>query len=78
MILNLQDVHTHAPPRTYIANSKSLVPLPEQDASPGSPGHISTYPEFPIGSFVLALYPDTSCFYRAEVIATRAIDRVRL
>jgi len=23
----------------------------------------------------MALYPDTSCFYRAEVIATRAIDR---
>jgi hypothetical protein len=24
----------------------------------------------------MALYPDTSCFYRAEVIATRAVDRV--
>jgi len=23
----------------------------------------------------MALYPDTSCFYRAEVIASRAIDR---
>jgi hypothetical protein len=26
----------------------------------------------------MALYPDTSCFYRAEVIATRAVDRVGL
>jgi len=26
----------------------------------------------------MALYPDTSCFYRAEVIASRAIDRVSL
>lgn len=67
-----------SPDRTYTANSKSVIPLPEQDAIPGSPSHISNYPEFPIGSFVMALYPDTSCFYRAEVIATRAAERVRL
>ncbi|KAJ2932648.1 hypothetical protein H1R20_g4459, partial [Candolleomyces eurysporus] len=27
-------------------------------------------PEFQIGSTVLGLYPDTSCFYRADVVAT--------
>ncbi len=32
--------------------------------------HLNAYPEFPAGSTVMALYPDTSCFYRAEVIAS--------
>ena len=25
---------------------------------------------FPVGATVMALYPDTSCFYRAEVLAS--------
>lgn len=32
--------------------------------------HLNAYPEFPAGSTVMALYPDTSCFYRAEVIGS--------
>jgi SAGA-associated factor 29 len=32
--------------------------------------HPNAYPTFPSGSTVMALYPDTSCFYRAEVIST--------
>jgi hypothetical protein len=60
----------------YAANSRALLPLPEQDVPASSLSHVSNYPEFPVGSYVMALYPDTSCFYRAEVIATRAVDRV--
>jgi SAGA-associated factor 29 len=45
-----------------------MIPLPDPDASPGNPSHINAYPEFTAGSTVMALYPDTSCFYRAEVI----------
>ena len=61
----------------------SIIPLPDKDASPGSPAHLSAYQEFLAGATVMALYPDTSCFYRAEVIASpnqgrvsRSIDRV--
>lgn len=53
-----------------------MVPLPDPDASPGSPAHLGINPTFPVGSTVLALYPDTSCFYRAEVIAVPSPDRV--
>jgi SAGA-associated factor 29 len=56
------------PGQVYVAMSKLLVPLPDQGALPGSPAHLSSYPIFPVNSTVLALYPDTSCFYRAEVI----------
>jgi SAGA-associated factor 29 len=47
-----------------------MIPLPDKDASQGSPAHISAYQEFPTGATVMALYPDTSCFYRAEVVAS--------
>jgi len=48
----------------------SMIPLPDKSASSGSPAHIGAYPEFATGATVMALYPDTSCFYRAEVIAS--------
>lgn len=48
----------------------SIIPLPDKDAPPGSPAHLSAYQEFPTRATVMALYPDTSCFYRAEVIAS--------
>jgi hypothetical protein len=65
----------------------SIIPLPDKDAQPGNPAHLSAYQEFPTSATVMALYPDTSCFYRAEVIASpkdiptqgrvsRSIDRV--
>ncbi|TFK40649.1 SGF29 tudor-like domain-containing protein [Crucibulum laeve] len=55
---------------TYIATPKNLIPLPDPNAPIGSSAHLGSYPEFPVGSTVLGLYPDTSCFYRAEVVAT--------
>ncbi|KAH9045004.1 SGF29 tudor-like domain-containing protein [Lactarius hengduanensis] len=48
----------------------SIIPLPDKDAVVGSPAHTGAYQEFPTGATVLALYPDTSCFYRAEVVAS--------
>jgi len=48
----------------------SIIPLPDKDAAHGTPAHISSYQEFPTGATVMALYPDTSCFYRAEVVAS--------
>ena len=47
-----------------------MIPLPDQTASQNSASHQSAYPVFPAGSTVMALYPDTSCFYRAEVVAS--------
>lgn len=54
----------------YKTTLKAILPLPDPEAPVGSPAHLNVYPEFPVGSTVMALYPDTSCFYRAEVIAT--------
>lgn len=56
--------------RVYTTTLRAIIPLPDPNAPAGSPAHVSSYQEFPAGSIVMALYPDTSCFYRAEVIAT--------
>ena len=60
--------------RRYSASLRSslisIIPLPDKDAAHGTPAHISSYQEFPTGATVMALYPDTSCFYRAEVVAS--------
>ncbi|EJC98115.1 uncharacterized protein FOMMEDRAFT_114966 [Fomitiporia mediterranea MF3/22] len=56
------------PGQRYSSNTKTMIPLPDPEASPNSPSHPNAYPVFGTGSTVMALYPDTSCFYRAEVI----------
>ena len=56
--------------RLYNTTLRSIIPLPDPTASPNSASHQSAYPIFPAGSTVMALYPDTSCFYRAEVVAS--------
>ena len=60
----------HAINRCYNTTLRAIIPLPDPDAPPDSPSHLNAYPEFPARSTVMALYPDTSCFYRAEVIAS--------
>ncbi|KAH9992031.1 SGF29 tudor-like domain-containing protein [Russula vinacea] len=61
-------------PLRYVATLRStpisIIPLPNKDALPDDPAHLSAYQVFPTGATVMALYPDTSCFYRAEVIAS--------
>jgi SAGA-associated factor 29 len=52
--------------RFYTTTLQDIIPLPD----PNTVGYLHAYPEFPAGSTVMALYPDTSCFYRAEVIAS--------
>ncbi|KAF7299038.1 SGF29 C-terminal domain-containing protein [Mycena indigotica] len=59
-----------SPGLRYHTTMRAIIPLPDPSAPPSSPSHVSAYPEFSPGSTVMALYPDTSCFYRAEVIAT--------
>ncbi|PFH53901.1 hypothetical protein AMATHDRAFT_136099 [Amanita thiersii Skay4041] len=54
----------------YTTSLRAIIPLPDPNAPTNSPAHVNSYQEFPAGSTVMALYPDTSCFYRAEVIAT--------
>lgn len=53
--------------RRYQSNLKTMIPLPDPEAPGNSPSHPNSYPVFGAGSTVMALYPDTSCFYRAEV-----------
>lgn len=56
--------------RIYTTTARSLIPLPDPNAPPNSAAHPSQYPELSKGTVVLALYPDTTAFYRAEVVAT--------
>ncbi|KAF7288569.1 SGF29 C-terminal domain-containing protein [Mycena chlorophos] len=58
------------PGQCYHTTLRAIIPLPDPTAQAGSPSHVASYQEFPPASTVMALYPDTSCFYRAEVIAT--------
>ncbi|KAI0720477.1 SGF29 tudor-like domain-containing protein [Cerioporus squamosus] len=58
-----------APGQRYNTTLRAIIPLPDPNAPPDSATHLNAYPEFAAGSTVMALYPDTSCFYRAEVIA---------
>jgi len=63
------------PGAIYTANLKSIVPLPEAGVPVGNPAHINFHPIFAVGSVVLALYPDTSCFYRADVISNPRAEK---
>ncbi|KAI0822258.1 SGF29 tudor-like domain-containing protein [Trametes gibbosa] len=60
------------PGQRYNTTLRAIIPLPDPLAPPDSATHLNAYPEFSAGSTVMALYPDTSCFYRAEVIASPA------
>jgi hypothetical protein len=67
--------------RCYNTTLRAIIPLPDLTAPPTSAAHLNAYQEFPTGSTVMALYPDTSCFYRAEVISSprdlQPVGRVR-
>ncbi|KAJ3552674.1 hypothetical protein NM688_g4028 [Phlebia brevispora] len=54
------------PGQCYNTTLRAIIPLPDPSAPPDSASHLNAYPEFAAGSTVMALYPDTSCFYRAE------------
>ncbi|KAJ8593972.1 hypothetical protein M405DRAFT_557631 [Rhizopogon salebrosus TDB-379] len=58
------------PGQCYNTTLRAIIPLPDLTAPPTSAAHLNAYQEFPTGSTVMALYPDTSCFYRAEVISS--------
>ncbi|PIL22556.1 hypothetical protein GSI_15245 [Ganoderma sinense ZZ0214-1] len=58
------------PGQRYNTTLRAIIPLPDPNAHPDSATHLNAYPEFAAGATVMALYPDTSCFYRAEVIAS--------
>lgn len=49
----------------HILSKRKIVPLPLMRANPETDGHAL----FPKGSFVMALYPQTTCFYRAIINA---------
>ncbi|KAG2151414.1 SGF29 tudor-like domain-containing protein [Suillus clintonianus] len=58
------------PGQCYNTTLRAIIPLPDLSAPPTNAAHLNAYQEFPAGSTVMALYPDTSCFYRAEVISS--------
>ncbi|KAF7314268.1 Saga complex component [Mycena kentingensis (nom. inval.)] len=59
----------------YYTNLKAIIPLPDPNAPDRSLSHVSSYPEFAVGATVMALYPDTSCFYRAEVLSNPKMQK---
>lgn len=54
--------------RPFTTDIRSLIPLPDPNAPPGSLAHYSSYPEFPPGAEVMAIYESTTSFYRAIVV----------
>ncbi|KAG8998590.1 hypothetical protein FRB94_001393 [Tulasnella sp. JGI-2019a] len=62
-----EDTEDGEPGQKYTTTLKSLIPLPDPEASPTSPSHPNAYDEYQSGTTVLGLYPDTSCFYTAVV-----------
>jgi len=58
------------PGQCYNTTLRAIIPLPDPNAPPQSAAHLNAYPQFSSGSVVMALYPDTSCFYRAEVVSS--------
>ncbi len=55
---------------SYNTTLRALIPLPDPNAPVGSITHPSSYEEFAKGSVVMAQYPDTTTFYKAEVVQT--------
>ncbi|TRM68781.1 SGF29 tudor-like domain-containing protein [Schizophyllum amplum] len=52
----------------YRATLSNLIALPDPAAPPSTSASLGAYPELPAGSDALAMYPDTTCFYRAQVL----------
>ncbi|WRT68051.1 uncharacterized protein IL334_005026 [Kwoniella shivajii] len=53
----------------YNTTLRSIIPLPDPTSSSHLSSHPSNLEDFPKNSQVLALYPDTTSFYRATVIS---------
>ena len=54
---------------TFNTTLRSIIPLPDPKSSPNLSSHPSNLEDFPRGSTVLGLYPDTTSFYRATVVS---------
>ncbi|KAG8735309.1 hypothetical protein FRC12_018146, partial [Ceratobasidium sp. 428] len=64
----IQDADTETPRPPYVTDMSSIIPLPDNNAPVGSPAHPSSYPEYPPGAEVMAIYVSTTSFYRAVVV----------
>ncbi|GMK53748.1 hypothetical protein CspeluHIS016_0103340 [Cutaneotrichosporon spelunceum] len=53
----------------WSARLRDILLLPDPDAPVSSPSHPSNLEDFPRGTQVLALYPETTSFYRATVVS---------
>ncbi|KAG9121571.1 hypothetical protein FRC07_002417, partial [Ceratobasidium sp. 392] len=65
----IQDADTETPRPPYVTDMSSIIPLPDNSAPMGSPAHPASYPEYPPGTEVMAIYVSTTSFYRAVVVA---------
>ncbi|KAG9092847.1 hypothetical protein FRC06_011771 [Ceratobasidium sp. 370] len=65
----IQDADTETPRPPYVTDMNSIIPLPDNSAPIGSPAHPASYPEYPPGTEVMAIYVSTTSFYRAVVVA---------
>lgn len=67
------DEHNN-PGQSYRANISDLIVIPD----PSEDKALASLPPYPPGSQVLARYPETTTFYRAEVIGTKRDGKCRL
>ncbi|KAF8516827.1 SGF29 tudor-like domain-containing protein [Hysterangium stoloniferum] len=68
-VQDIEEQDNGQPGQSWNTTLRNLIPLPDPLAPPNSAMHPNSYEEYPVGSIVMGLYPDTSCFYRAEVVA---------
>ncbi|KIM30012.1 hypothetical protein M408DRAFT_15669 [Serendipita vermifera MAFF 305830] len=69
MVQDVEGENGQEPP-IYPASLSSIIPLPIASVLSNDPSHLNAYPEYYKGTIVLALYPETTSFYRAEVVAS--------
>jgi SAGA-associated factor 29 len=66
---------------TWTTTRRQLVPIPDASVPIDNPAHIDNFPQHKSGAIVRALYPETTCFYRAHVlsgpISTEVVEKTR-
>jgi hypothetical protein len=64
----VEDVDEEEEQKKYLLPKSSIIPLPTMEENPATKGYKKRY-EFQKDAPVLAIFPNTTCFYRAHVVS---------